>query len=721
MGRIIIGKRCWIRLPPPMIDCPPSPTDSAERNWIIAVFSLLLCFHFWGATVAWDSGNLPGGEFRQAQTAISTYFIQREDNYSLAYPTPVLGKPWSIPMEFPLYQWTVAKLSTWTGADLTQTGRGVSLFCFYLTLPAIYLLLGHLQVPPIRRLLALGLTLACPLYVYYSRAFLIETMALMFSVWFLLAFIHAVETGHWSWLVLANLMGIGAGLVKVTTFMLYLLPAGAWGLWILYHSRSTERAPGWRRFLLFCQWIATATAVPFAVTLWWLHFADATKAQNPNATFLLSTNLTGFNFGFEGARFSITIWRDLWTVLRTNLMWPPVLAVCALGLAVFGRHWWRQCVICVAVYLGVQLLFPQLYAWHDYYSVASAVLLMTGMSFGLVALLESRLSRGLVLIVITAVFAGQIWLYWSNLYQGQRNRSPGGNGLTEALTYVTRPDEVIVMIGDDWSSITPYYARRRALMIRNGMEQDPAYIASAFASLHGEKIGALILPQKHPGFAGILEVSARDLGIDPRPVLKWHDSFLYLNAAHRAHILNNLRQTNFFEATWMPGSEPRVDRMEGVWTKVARLRPEQRSSFHLMDPQPSSFFSTFGPGLGSRLGRDWFNAHPETHLRFALPAGVHHLQTEIMLDAGAYDPGLKPQDMTDGVNLDVSVVLSGGSLRVLYSRVLNPRDRPEDRGPQAISLDFNLEQAAEVELFIGPGPNGHNTRDWALLGPVKFD
>jgi hypothetical protein len=196
---------------------------------------------------------------------------------------------------------------------------------------------------------------------------------------------------------------------------------------------------------------------------------------------------------------------------------------------------------------------------------------------------------------------------------------------------------------------------------------------------------------------------------------------LYLSAASRAHTLNNLRRTNFYEVSWMPGSEPRVDRLQAVWTTVARLRPEQRNSFHLMDPQPTTFFSTFGPGLGSRLGRDWFSAHPDTSLRFTLPAGAHHLSAEFMLDAGAYDPALKPQDMTDGVTFDVNEVLAGGGIRELYTRFLNPREQAADRGPQVITVDFTLEKPGEVELLIGPGPSGRNARDWALLGPVKFD
>ena len=45
--------------------------------------------------------------FRQTQTAITSYyFIQ--DGFKLAYETPAVGYPWSIPFEFPIFQALVA-------------------------------------------------------------------------------------------------------------------------------------------------------------------------------------------------------------------------------------------------------------------------------------------------------------------------------------------------------------------------------------------------------------------------------------------------------------------------------------------------------------------------------------------------------------------------------------------------------------------------------------
>lgn len=86
----------------------------------LGAFIVCLAFHFWGVQVGWESQNLPGVEYRQAQTACSAYWIKAEKDFSLAYPTPVLGKPWSIPLEFPLYQWTVVAVSRATARTVRR-------------------------------------------------------------------------------------------------------------------------------------------------------------------------------------------------------------------------------------------------------------------------------------------------------------------------------------------------------------------------------------------------------------------------------------------------------------------------------------------------------------------------------------------------------------------------------------------------------------------------
>ena len=91
-----------------------------KTHWRNAFGIALLCGSLlgWGlsASRGWDTPGMLGHEFRQTQTALSIQAMQRE-GFRLDYPTPILGKPWSIPMEFPLYQLAVSSY-----CDLTGTG-----------------------------------------------------------------------------------------------------------------------------------------------------------------------------------------------------------------------------------------------------------------------------------------------------------------------------------------------------------------------------------------------------------------------------------------------------------------------------------------------------------------------------------------------------------------------------------------------------------------------
>jgi hypothetical protein len=97
------------------------------------IFAICLVHSFWAMSIGWNNSILDMHGFRQTQTAISTYFVLQGGAW-LAYETPVLGAPWSIPFEFPLYQWITAVWVKISGIPLDQAGRSVSVVFYYLTL-----------------------------------------------------------------------------------------------------------------------------------------------------------------------------------------------------------------------------------------------------------------------------------------------------------------------------------------------------------------------------------------------------------------------------------------------------------------------------------------------------------------------------------------------------------------------------------------------------------
>ena len=685
-----------------------------EGRLALGVFLLCLLFNFWGVHVGWESKNLPGGEFRQAQTALAAFWIKAEHNFSPAYPTPVLGKPWSIPMEFPLYQWTVVGVSELTHWSLTKAGRAVSIACFYLTLPAIFLLLGRWRVAPAHRWLVLAVVLTCPFYIFYARAFLIETMALMFSVWFWVAFERAVAERSRAWFALAVLAGTGAGLVKVTTFILYLLPAGWWAAARLWRTRKTT----WKAELA---WMAAAVAVPFAATLGWLHFSDATKALNPLAVFLISSNLQGFNLGTEETRWSAQMWALKWRTIGEELSWLPVLAGGGLMAVIAGRARWREWLGCLAGFGSVLVIFPVLYALHPYYFVASTLLLLLALGLALVALAESGVSRWVVVLAVALVLGGQAWRYTDRYYSDQRAISQGGTGLSSALRTLTNPDDVIVVLGQDWNSMLPFYAQRRALMFRDETARDADKVERALAALEGHKLGALVIVGQPDGRQWLID-RASVRGLAREPLLVWRDAQVYLPVARQDELLNALLENDFHEVALAPGVAMPKAGSSGKWCEMAVLHRWQRKPFQAMQPVPVRFYSSFGPSLDGSSGEPMYGAHPVTRLVFALSAGAHTLRGSLQMPTEAYRLDLPDSGTTDGVEVSLFALGANWERRLLATRLFDPRHNRKDRGAlRPLEFAFTLPVAGEVELFFGPGPAGKDTRDWIQLGPLKIE
>jgi hypothetical protein len=692
----------------------PPPPSRTESRLALGAFLLCLLFNFWGVGVGWQSKNLPGGEFRQAQTAISAYWIKAENNFSLAYPTPVVGKPWSIPMEFPFYQWTVVVTGKLTGWGLTKAGRAVSIACFYLTLPAVFLLLARWKVTPGRRWLVLAVVLTCPLYVFYARSFLIETMALMFGVWFWVAFERAVAGRSKAWLALAILAGTGAGLVKVTTYLLYLLPAGWWAATRLWAARKQ----GWKSELA---WMSAAVALPFAATLWWLDFADTTKSLNPLGIAFTSAGLREFNLGTNATRFSAEIWAMKARIVREALTWLPVLLLCGVLVPLAGRPRWREITACAAWFASVLVVFPVLYAYHDYYYVANTLLLLVAMGLALVALAESGLARWLVWLAVAVVLGGQAGRYAGHYFPIQNAISPGGEGLTRSLQALTRPDEVIVVLGQDWNSMTPYYAQRRAVMFRNDAAQDSEKVERVLAGLEPEKIGALVI-EGHPDGSQWLIDRAAVRGLAREPLYVWRDAQVYLPQERRTESIHVLLDTGFHDVKLAPGVEIPAENLAGRWFEVAGLHRWQRVPFLAMHPTPVRFFASFGPGLDGSSGQPLYGAHPVTRLVFALPAGAHTLRSTLQMRVDAYRQDLNDSDATDGVEVSLFALGPDDERRHLASRHFDPRNKQDDRGiMRPLEFNFSLPAAGEVELFFGPGPAGKDTRDWIQMGPLRID
>lgn len=707
-----------------MSSTPTQPTAGPTLLLARAVFVALLIAHVGFSLVGTSHGFLAGQEFRQTQTAISALFIQREHNFSLAYPTPILGKPWSVPMEFPLYQWTVVAVSNLTHLPLAPSGRLVSLACFYLTLPGLLLCLRRLAVQPAHRWIALSIVLLGPLYVFYSRAFLIESMALMASIWFIAAFLEAMESRHTAWMVVAILAGVVASTVKITTFSPYLGAAAIATIVHLWRVRPWTEHSLQAAKLVAARALGCTLPALIAASLW-VRYSDNVKRQNISADFLISTTLTTFNFGEWSMRFTSAYWHELVTHWQEGLLpLGVILAATAIGLVWGGTYRWLIASL-LGLFLGIQLVFAQLYKIHIYYLYANGVLLLLAVGLVICAAFV-RLSRYPVLrhlpwVAVAMLAVSQFQNYRGSYLTSQQLDVAGGGEHTKLLEEITAPDDVIVVIGDDWCSIIPYYAGRRALMIPVWREENGAYLEAAFRSLKGSRVGAVILSKKSRSSALILNLAERTLQTLPLPAFSFRDDLVfYFHQDLQPRVVELLQgatrpeyQTLKLESS-LPANSSRY-----AWKDIPMESVLDRSAFSELDPLPELLRTPLEKPLSTTVNNiRRFNAHAPSELVFALSVGPHVLTAEYGLSEESYTQ--TDGTGTDGVEFSVLMRVPSRADRAVARYMLNPRELPADRGMRKMTLNFQAPSGAQLILRTTPGPRNDTAFDWAYWGRVQL-
>lgn len=469
----------------------PAPSPPRRALLPAALFLVCLAYSVWALSVGWHHSIIDMMGFRQTHTALSTYFMVGQPP-RLDYETPVIGPPWAIPFEFPVYQWLVAGLCTLLNTPLDETGRFVSAVFFYLTLLPAERILARFGLPRGHRLLALALFVANPFYIFYARCFLIESTALFFSMWYLATALWALAEPRPMPIAGAAVLGVLAALVKGTTFAIFVLAV------LLFLTGDLVRR---RRELNLKSWCTAAAfavlliALPLGVGALWTEYADRQKELHPIAQRLTAKALAeaGWYFGPWSQRLALPTWADIFGRTSTTLGHWLVLAPCLIAVALMRRY--RLAVAgCLLVFLAGPLVFTNQYYIHEYYSYANHIALLCIV----VLVLEALSQRGGAFRVVAgagfaAFLALGVYRYFDYFYPIQAHDYQDVAAVSQTVRETTDPDDVILIIGRDWASDVPYYSRRRALMIpvwkHPSLDRLPEYLDA----VRPYRVGALVI------------------------------------------------------------------------------------------------------------------------------------------------------------------------------------------------------------------------------------
>lgn len=395
--------------------------------------------------------------FRQTTTAYPALIYHEEGIDLLRTPLPVLGPPFDVPMEFPLFQ-ALASIVMATGLDPDASLRLTSLAAFYVTAVLMWVLVRRTASTAAAHV-AVAAFLFSPFALGWSRASTIEWLATAGAVGGVLLAAEWMERGHRVHGLLALLATTVGMLVKVTTGLYWLLP-------IVGLRLDRVRADSFGRGHTLA--LAGLIVGPLAAATLWTRYADGVKLRAPQTVDLTSVALIGWLFGTLEQRLDLANWTYI--ASRTvALVLGPFFALVLVGI-IFGarspRRWYWTGVA-LACGLPVATFF-NLYLVHDYYVAAIAPGLAALIGVGAVAVWQGRPSAhgglvaaaGLALVLTLQVVSS----YWISMYDPLADPEdvlPQSREIAAA----SAEGELVLVLGRDWDPSVLYHARRRGLTL----------------------------------------------------------------------------------------------------------------------------------------------------------------------------------------------------------------------------------------------------------------
>lgn len=408
--------------------------------------------------------------FRQTQTAITSYWMMHE-GWQFNYQTPVAGYPWSIPFEFPIYQSIVALIAYLGNFPLDPTGRFVSLaFLFLCVLPA-FDITKKLELPPEVPWVFSSLLLSSPIYLFWGRTFMIETMATFFTFATISPAIDLFkENPRWR-SVMFFMFWMTLGLLQKITTALPIMIGLALILATSHFNTFGLRLPNRRKTIQ----ILVAFAVPIIIAGLWTSYSDVVRQQNILGMEMTSKALTSWNFGTLQQHFDLNIFKTIiWNrIFARNL--SGYLGILLLGIVVaFGERRIKKILLISFFFFLLPIeLFINLNLVHDYYQASSVIYIVGALAIAIVHFFKKIYRTTSVIFIFTlfiVVFNLYMFMqdYWPYLYSLQTSLITHSNRVLEVSSVLrknTPENSVIVIFGMEWSSEVPYYAERKSFAI----------------------------------------------------------------------------------------------------------------------------------------------------------------------------------------------------------------------------------------------------------------
>jgi len=422
--------------------------------FILILFVYALFFHLWGILQGF---HLPAEGFRQSQTAISVWALLHGGAW-FAYETPVLGLPWSIPMEFPTYQWIVALCCAAFKTPIDETGRVISILSFYTCFYPVWIILKSLKIETIYRFIFLSLFLVSPLYILFSRDFLIEVFTVLLGFFYLASQVRYFETQKKSVLFYCIFWGSLCAVTKVMTFAGFL----SGSLILSFYFNQNEK-----KLKILTHYFFKFFLIPMTFAVLWQKYSDAVKLKNPAADIIYSKNLMAWTFGSLAQRLDFLNYfgRFLFRSSMTDAVGERAFLIIAAVSFFFERRFLKPFLLLIGCYFITTYTFISLYLVnaHGYYRTAVGFYIVFAFAYWIYGwIIQTGLKHKIGLIFLALLTLGASYRFTDEHLTKQLHTDDKLTAFSKKIDEVSDPNGVLYITGFDWNPSIAYQARRRA-------------------------------------------------------------------------------------------------------------------------------------------------------------------------------------------------------------------------------------------------------------------
>ena len=406
--------------------------------------------------------------FRQTQTAFVIRSMSENGYNPFDAQLPVLGEPWMVPFEFPLFQLIAAMFGDLFNVDPGYAGRLTSTMFFLLSAFGFFLFAAKVFGSVIAYL-SLVIYLFTPFAFQWGSSSLIEWLPVSCGVWALYSatFIDKSKSNIHKFGVVflsAFLVSISA-LSKSTTGAIWMA-----AIFLFVALAIGANSPFTRDKALFLIGIGTVYSFALVPTVLWNSYADMVKSSNPFTAWLTSQSLKEWNFGTFEQRVNLINWKTIYdrvdqTVIGITLVFVAVSIYISISQEIHSRNFrW----IVFSSLLGPMVFF-NLYVVHDYYLVAIYPFLVLALAVSIDVISRKlaspdkayRVMIATVILVLLSTLISPIGSsYMKNYVLVETTPS-----ISSVIARNTKIDEKVIMIGCDWDPTYLYFADRKGLML----------------------------------------------------------------------------------------------------------------------------------------------------------------------------------------------------------------------------------------------------------------